>query len=221
MFYRWIPHALTLGNLLSGCIGILLFPQWPAAWFVWISCLFDFSDGFAARLLRVTSPLGKQLDSLADVVSFGLLPALLMQALLKEFYGEGLIPYLSLLIVCCAAWRLAVFNIDDAQHDSFRGLPTPANALFITGLPFFADLGWRIPGPALIVICIIFSFLMVSPIRLFSLKFTDFSMRKNKLQLTFLFLAVLSTVILKFAAIPFVILLYIVASFTVRKRIQE
>lgn len=215
---RHLPNALTCCNLLCGALGTVYILEghglFPAAYFVWFSLGFDFLDGFAARSLGVTSPIGKELDSLADVISFGLLPSVLIYALIKELAPESYLPYLAFIIVICSALRLAKFNIDETQSDSFKGLPTPANALFLTGLPFLTE-GIREflfrPLP-LVGISIIFSLLLVSRVDLFALKFKDFSWGNNKLQFTFLAISVLLMVIFKFAAIPLIIIFYILLS---------
>jgi CDP-diacylglycerol---serine O-phosphatidyltransferase len=231
---RHIPNVLTCCNLLCGCLGILnIFnfggvdidapftsPFFPTAIFVWAACVFDFFDGFAARALKVSSPIGKELDSLADVVSFGVLPGMFMFKLIQEQNGTGdfmvldYLPFIGILIVILSAVRLAIFNVDESQKDSFRGLPTPANALFITGLPFlhFQELDMIHSPIALAIITIVFSLLLVSRVELFALKFKNFTWADNKLRFTFLLLSVLLLVIFIAAAIPLIILLYIALS---------
>lgn len=180
--------------------------------------MFDFFDGFAARLLRISSPIGKELDSLADVVSFGALPALFMyQAIVLESPFSYL-PYVALLIAVFSAVRLAIFNLDETQSDSFKGLPTPANAIFITALPFLPSPVYDIVySPVVLpIICILFSLLLVSRIELFALKFKNFSWTDNKVRFTFLVLSVLLLAILQWAALPFIILSYIALSLGVR-----
>ena len=217
---RHIPNALTSGNLLCGCIGIICSftnPEIPSAWFVWMACVFDFFDGFSARLLKVSSPIGKELDSLADMVSFGVLPAIVMKNLLAAS-GLGLWSWLGLLLAVFAALRLAKFNIDTRQSDSFIGVPTPAHALFICGIPslmalFPVPVGSEWLGQAILISTIfLFSWLMVSPIPLFALKFKNFKWADNQLRFTFLLAAVLLIVFFKAAGLPLAILLYIVLS---------
>src|SRR5690242_18766414 len=136
---KHIPNVLTCGNLLCGCLGIIFCLEnraVPIAYFVWVAGIFDFFDGFTARWLKVTSPIGKELDSLADMVSFGLLPSLVMYKMIEACTTNVYLPYTALMIAVCSALRLAIFNIDETQHDSFKGLNTPANTIFITGLPF-------------------------------------------------------------------------------------
>jgi CDP-diacylglycerol---serine O-phosphatidyltransferase len=215
---KHIPNALTCGNLLCGCVGIILILEnapIPAAYFVWIACLFDFLDGFAARGLKVSSPIGKELDSLADMVSFGVLPALTMYQWLDQSALPPFIPFTALLIAVFSALRLAKFNIDENQKDSFIGLPTPANALFITALPFlpsFASFLFTEPW-ALVAICFIFSFLLVSPFELFALKFKDFTWSGNQWRFTFLLLSVFLMGVWAAGALPLIILLYLGISF--------
>lgn len=217
---RHLPNALTCANLLCGSVGTVYLLEghglYPAAYFVWLALAFDFLDGFTARTLNVASPIGKELDSLADVISFGLLPSVLIYTLIKEQTLSPYLPFAAFIVVICSALRLAKFNIDETQSEAFRGLPTPANALFLTGLPFLPDtMREFIFQPFLLVgISIVFSLLLVSRVELFALKFRDFSWEHNKLQITFLAITVLLLVILKFAAIPFIILFYILLSLT-------
>lgn len=218
---RHIPNLLTCCNLLCGCLGIVFLLEGrnvPAAYFVWIACIFDFFDGFAARMLKVNSPIGKELDSLADMVSFGLLPSLVVYKMLSQSNAPQYLPYIAFLIAVFSALRLAIFNIDERQSDSFRGLPTPANALFITALPLLTGMVgimlyeyW-----VLCLITVVSSYLLVSGIELFALKFKNFSWQDNKVRFTFLVLAVLLLATLKLAAIPMIILLYIGVSLGVR-----
>lgn len=200
--------------MLSGCLGVVFVLEGrdvQAAYFVWIAGVFDFFDGFAARLLKVSSPIGKELDSLADMVSFGLLPSVVMYKLLKEAGAVGYVPYIAFSIAVFSALRLAIFNIDETQRDSFRGVPTPANALLITALPLLT--GWASAALqnvwVLVAISLLMSYLLVSGIELFALKFKDFTWQHNKIRFTFLALSVLLLAVLQVAAIPVIILLYI------------
>jgi CDP-diacylglycerol--serine O-phosphatidyltransferase len=180
--------------------------------------MFDFFDGFAARLLKVSSPIGKELDSMADMVSFGALPSLYMYKLLQFESPFEYLPYVALLIAVCSALRLAIFNIDETQSDSFRGVPTPANALFITALPFldYPFFDFLFSPLILAIVTIIFSLLLVSRFELFALKFKNFTWSDNKVRFTLLVLAVLLLAVMQFAAIPLIILLYIAGSLGVR-----
>lgn len=221
MITRHIPNFLTCCNLLCGCIGIVFVLQGKlesAAYFVWIACVFDFFDGFAARLLKVSSPIGKELDSLADMVSFGVLPAVVIFTMLRMSDGHAYLPYVAFSIAVFSAIRLAVFNLDETQSDSFKGLPTPANALFITALPLLTgNIAIALYEPwILVVITVISSYLLVSGIPLFALKFKSFAWKGNEVRFAFLGLSVLLLATVKFAAIPLIILLYIVLSLGVR-----
>jgi CDP-diacylglycerol--serine O-phosphatidyltransferase len=214
--FRHVPNALTSANLICGCLGILSVFNYPieSAYFVWAACVFDFFDGFAARMLKVSSPIGKELDSLADVVSFGVLPAMAMYRWIEQNAESGWMQYLAIMIAVFSALRLAKFNIDENQSDSFIGLPTPANALFLTGLVFLPE-SLRVvvfTGPVLIGITIVFSLLLVSPIHLFALKFQNFNWLGNEIRFTFLAMALLLIVFYQAGALPFIILSYIVIS---------
>lgn len=206
---------------MCGCLGIIFLLEGspiPSAYFVWAACIFDFFDGFAARLLKISSPIGKELDSLADMVSFGVLPALFMYTALAFESPFSFLPYIALLIAVCSALRLAIFNLDETQSDSFKGLPTPANALFLTALPFLDSpiLDFVYSPIVLTAISILFSLLLVSRIDLFALKFKNFTWPDNKVRFTFLGLAVLLVAVLHWAAIPLIILLYIGLSLGIR-----
>ena len=209
---RHLPNFLTCCNLICGCFGIVFVLEGreiPAAYLVWLAGIFDFFDGFVARMLKVSSPIGKELDSLADVVSFGLLPSIVMYKMINESTDASALPYIAFTIAVFSALRLAIFNVDDTQSDSFRGLNTPANTIFITSLPLlFNDVGtWLNDTRVLIAITLIFSFLLVSRIRFFALKFKNFTWRDNKIRFTFLILAVLLLIGLQVLAIPIIIIL--------------
>lgn len=186
----------------------------PAAYFVWAACVFDFLDGFAARMLSVSSPIGKELDSLADVVSFGVLPSLVMYKMIAASSTAEALPYIGFLIAVFSALRLAIFNVDETQRDSFKGLNTPANTLFITSLPLIHNQvgDWLYQTWVLIGITIIFSFLLVSRIEIFALKFKNFNWADNKIRFTFLILSVLLLASLQLVGIPLIIILYIMLS---------
>jgi len=216
---RQLPNLLTMGNLMCGCFGILYVfkdPTYTAAYFVWAACLFDFLDGFAARLLKTPGALGKQLDSLADMVSFGVLPAMMMYSWINELNPSSWMAYGAFLIAIFSAMRLGKFNIDENQKESFVGVPTPANALFITGLVFLQPPFeiFTSSATSLFVITIIFSLLLVAPLNLFALKFKNYSWADNKLRFTFVGLSVLVLGLRQAEAIPLIILLYIALSLT-------
>lgn len=215
-FLRHVPNAFTSANLICGCLGILTVFNYPieSAYFVWAACVFDFFDGFAARMLKVSSPIGKELDSLADVVSFGVLPAMAMYRWIEQNAESGWVQYLAIMIAVFSALRLAKFNIDENQSDSFIGVPTPANALFLTGLVFLPE-SLRVvvfTGPVLVGITILFSLLLVSPIHLFALKFKNFKWPGNEVRFAFLAITILLIIFFQAGALPFIILSYIVIS---------
>lgn len=221
MIARHIPNFLTCCNLVCGCMGIVFVTSGnlnAGAYFVWVACVFDFFDGFAARVLKVSSPIGKELDSLADVVSFGVLPSMVMYSMLKDATVSEYLPYLAFSIAVFSALRLAIFNLDETQSDSFKGLPTPANALFITSLPLLTGIiAIALFEPWIVcVIIVMSSYLLVSGIPLFALKFKNFSWRENKIRFTFLILSVALLATLRIAAIPLIILLYISLSLGVK-----
>lgn len=214
---RHLPNILTLANLACGVIGIMYAFQYPpttAAYFVWMACLFDFLDGFAARQLNVSSPIGKQLDSLADVVSFGVLPTLVMFNLIDSVTSSVWLPYTALLIAVFSALRLAKFNADDNQSDSFIGLPTPANALFLTALIFLNEPFYFITSIdfLLAIVTVLFSILLVAPLPLFAIKFKNFSWTDNKMRFTFIAISVMLLVLWQASAIALIILFYLILS---------
>ncbi|MCU0383969.1 MAG: CDP-diacylglycerol--serine O-phosphatidyltransferase [Cyclobacteriaceae bacterium] len=214
---RHIPNTLTSLNLATGCVGIIMLlagePVY-AAWFVWISCAFDFFDGFVARLLKVSSPIGKELDSLADMVSFGVLPAVQVYLLFTQSTTSKVLPFFAISIAVFSALRLAKFNLDTRQTNSFIGVPTPANALFITALLFLPEkFQFFIFHPvALIVITLLTSLWLIMEVELFALKFTSFRWKDNQIRFTFLALAGLLIVFFKAAALVFIILMYVLLS---------
>jgi CDP-diacylglycerol--serine O-phosphatidyltransferase len=214
---RHLPNLLTLGNLVCGCLGIVSafqFPLYAPAYFVWAACVFDFFDGFAARALKTSSPIGKELDSLADMVSFGVLPSITMYIWIERSAPQSPLAYGAFLIAIFSAMRLAKFNIDENQNDSFIGLPTPANALFITGLAFLGTPLNAVTSSTsgLVFITGLFSLLLVAPLDLFALKFKNFSWVDNKLRFTFVALAVLLLGWKQAGGIPLIIILYIILS---------
>ncbi len=219
MLKKNLPNAITCANLFSGCIGIVFAFKGhleTTAYFVILSGIFDFFDGMVARLLNVKSAIGKDLDSLADMVSFGFLPGVIMFHLLKASdYSSEYLPYLGFIITVFSAIRLAKFNNDSRQTEDFIGLNTPMNTLFICSLPFIAHDYPQIISSSILLIAItaITSFLLVSEIKIFSLKFSNLSWAKNKIKFIFLILSAILIAFLQFAAIPFVLVLYIALSF--------
>lgn len=228
---KHIPNLLTLGNLLSGVIATIFAVKGDyqvVAIFVMLGIVFDFFDGFVARLLNISGELGKQLDSLADMVTSGVVPGIVLYKLLEQtqigdFSDTNFLPYIGLLITLAACYRLANFNIDTRQTDSFIGLPTPAMALFVISLPlvvanseyhFFVDLAQN--SYFLIGVTVLFSYLMNAEIPLFALKFKTFGLKENGLKYLFLLASVLFIVFLQFIAIPLIIVLYVLVSFLVK-----
>jgi CDP-diacylglycerol--serine O-phosphatidyltransferase len=224
---KHLPNAMTCGNLLCGCIGIVMTLRGhldTAAWLIGLAAILDFGDGFVARLVKVSGPFGKELDSLADVVTFGVLPAMIVFQLCW-FQGLGIISYGAFLIAVLSALRLAKFNIDTRQSEQFIGLPTPANTLLIAAFPLMQryqpqyDAIWK--NDIALGMMIAFSFMMVSEIPLFALKFKSFDWAENRIKFSFLIASALLLLFLQFAAIPLIILLYILVSLIFNDRMTE
>lgn len=227
---RHIPNAITCLNLFSGCIaGVMAFEAKYdlALTFIILSAVFDFFDGMMARLLNAHSAIGKDLDSLADDVSFGVAPSLIVFSLFKEMHYpagmEGLasfFPYLAFLISVFSALRLAKFNNDTRQTSSFVGLPVPANALFwaslVAGAHDFLITDSFNPFYLLILVCI-FSWLLVSEIPMFSLKFKNLSWKSNKISFIFLIVCIPFLVFLGICSFAAIIVWYILLSLITRK----
>ncbi len=222
---RQIPNVITCLNLFSGCIGISLAFNGQlidAGYAIIAAAIFDFFDGLAARLLNVSSPMGKELDSLADMVSFGLLPSVIIYVMLHEspalMFGDEWLKYIAFLITIFSALRLAKFNLDTRQTTIFIGLPTPACALFILGLPHIAMspsllVSAYIQNPViLIILTLALSFLLVAEIPLMSLKFTDFGLKNNAYRYLLLLCSLVLILLWQFSAIPLIVILYIVLS---------
>jgi CDP-diacylglycerol---serine O-phosphatidyltransferase len=212
-----IPNTITLLNLLTGVIGIIsvLNGQILAgATFVLISAGFDFLDGLVARILKVQSNLGKELDSLADVVSFGVLPGIILFQMAQNQSQGDWIAYFTLIIPMLSAYRLAKFNLDTRQSERFIGLPTPANALFISTLPHLAIL-WPWFGSilesafVLVGIAWIFSILLISEIPLIALKFKNIQLKDNLFRFLLVAISLISFSLLQLGGIPLIILAYI------------
>jgi CDP-diacylglycerol--serine O-phosphatidyltransferase len=213
-----IPNLITLANLICGGVGILYifkYPDTPTIYFVLWGCLFDFLDGLAARVLKAQSDIGKSLDSLADIVSFGLLPSIMLYEIIAKQTSNVTLPYLAFAVVFFSAYRLAKFNNDTEQEYTFTGLPTPANALFLAGLPMISGMvgGWINDPHALLVIVGIFSLLLVSPIKFFSLKMKNFSIKDNLTKYIFVIVSGIILLFLGTAGISLVILLYVLYCF--------
>ncbi|MBO5671819.1 MAG: CDP-diacylglycerol--serine O-phosphatidyltransferase [Alistipes sp.] len=220
-----IPNLLTLANLLSGAaavVAVLVHHSYETAlWLIVAAAVFDFFDGFAARLLKQTSPLGIELDSLADDISFGLVPAVMMFDIFNHSQSlYGLNPevmsyagYATFLIAAFSALRLARFNIDTTQSSEFRGLPTPANALMIASLALLFEQGRvELMQEHVLVISLAAAMLLVSPIRMFALKFKGFGIRGNELRYGFMLVSLLLIIFIPTYSILAIIVLYIVLS---------
>lgn len=223
--YFTLPNIITLGNLLCGTMATICAvshiwepestPLTLPLIFIAASALFDFLDGFTARLTGQYSALGVQLDSLADMVSFGLTPSLVLVALFNDAQGEGWWWLVCLLVVLFSALRLARFNIDEEQKESFIGLPTPALAIAVGSLAWAVAEGTLSLNPSYILaISVVGAWLLISPIRMFSLKFKGFSTRtpENRLRYLFILLAVVILCIGGLGTAWMVILLYIILS---------
>lgn len=252
-----IPNLFTLLNLICGCIALVLILQngiavmynsegaqyigipervGVASLFIGLAALVDFLDGLVARLFKATSPMGKQLDSLADVVSFGVAPGMILYQFLRMSFirqEDGLdvstlwfLP--AFLIPCAGAYRLARFNIDESQQYGFKGVPIPAAGLLIASLPliyWYSNSGsavavllnkWALYGIILLV-----AWLMVSDLPLMALKFKDYSVKNNLPKLVLLALAILAAIFLRWLAVPVVFIFYIIVSlFTAKKNIS-
>ena len=212
---RHIPNILTLSNLLLGCIGIYYVFQNEliiAAYAIWLAALFDFLDGFAARLLKVTSSIGKELDSLADMVTFGVLPSFILMQLSNDepYFFLSFIP---LIVALFSALRLAKFNVDERQSDSFIGLPTPASAFFVSGLPFWhVFAGEYLNWISITSISFLLAFLMVAPINMLALKFSDYSIKNNINRYLIVLIAVVLFVVFGPKSLPIIIAVYIIFS---------
>ena len=225
MIARHIPNFLTCCNLLCGCIGIVQVfsgSLFSASILIGLAAVFDFLDGFAARLLNASSPIGKDLDSLADVVTFGVLPGLIVFKLISSNvftspYGIYL-PYVAMLIPVFSALRLAKFNNDPRQSDEFIGLPTPANAIFFGSFPLiikFDDslLSLGLLDPSLLIVLTIGScILMVAKLPLISLKFKTRAFRANIYKYILIGSAPILAFLISYYSIPAVIILYVVLS---------
>ena len=252
---KQIPNLFTLLNLVFGCIAIVFILQTGQAMvyvdrdgytaidmpekialgslFIFGAGIVDFLDGFVARMFRATSQMGKELDSLADVVSFGVAPGLILYQFLRISFAKetdgldvsfgALLP--AFIIPCAAAWRLAKFNIDVAQQNAFKGIPTPAAGITIASLPLIVHYQqfnlqeilfnqWLIYG-----IIALLAWLMISNIGIMSLKFKDSTLKSNTPKIIIAAVAILAAVTLKWVAIPVVLLAYVIVSLAFKNRI--
>ena len=252
---KQIPNLFTLLNLFLGCIAIVFTLQngilinvsaegtelldipekiWMASLFIGLAAIVDFLDGFVARLFKATSEFGKQLDSLADVVSFGVAPAMIIYQFLRLSFAqeEGgveisllwLIPVF--ILPCAAAWRLARFNLDTSQSYSFKGMPVPAVGLFVASLPLiYWNVNeswvynlllnkWFLYGNVLVL-----SYLMISTIPLMAMKFKDYSWQNNLPRYLLIVIAVLAIVLLKWLSVPVIVLAYVLLSLLFKNKL--
>jgi CDP-diacylglycerol--serine O-phosphatidyltransferase len=223
-----IPNLLTLGNLLAGCIGLWFVMQGDlvsASYCIFISLVCDFFDGFLARALQAYSDLGKELDSLADMVSFGVLPAFILFALVEQSCGTsctvGLFgfykPLMVFALALMSAYRLAKFNIDTRQSDQFIGVPTPANGLLIASLPLILRFQpefspYILHFQGLLIYAVLMSYLLVCELPLLAFKFKTWDWKSNQVKFIFLIFCIAALVMLKFAAIPVLVIAYILLS---------
>lgn len=189
MIKKYIPNFITCLNLFSGCVAVLLAfkGNYQGAFIaILVSAVFDFFDGFAARTLKAYSQMGKELDSLADMISFGLAPGAIVFSLLAETLVCEWMPYIAFLIPVFSGLRLAKFNIDDRQTTTFIGMPTPANAIFWGGLAFSYSSLLIVNYWVLIFLLLLFSYLLVAEIPMFALKVKSVAWKSNKVQYLFL-----------------------------------
>ncbi len=245
---KQIPNLFTLLNLVFGCLAIVFILQngivivadanggqwidipekiWMASLFIGLAAVVDFLDGFVARFFNASSEMGKQLDSLADLVSFGVAPGMIMYQFLRLSYAqeEGgldtsvlwLLP--AFILPCAAAWRLARFNLDANQSFSFKGMPVPAVGIFVASLPLIY---WNVNEPWVVDLLLnkwflyglilLLSYMMVSTLPLMALKFKDFSIKNNLPKYILVLIAIAAIVILKWLAVPVIVLAYVLLS---------
>ncbi len=245
---KQIPNLFTLLNLLFGCLAIVVTMQngiiiqyaadgtqlidipekiWMASLFIGLAAVVDFLDGFVARLFSAGSEMGKQLDSLADVVSFGVAPAMILYQFLRMSIAQEedglntsviwLVP--AFLLACAGAWRLAKFNLDNSQSFGFKGVPIPAVGILVASLPLIY---WNNHNQLVVDILfnkwflygfiILLSWLMVSNLPMMAMKFKDFSLRNNIPKIILLIVAALSAILFQWLAVPLVFIVYIILS---------
>ncbi len=225
-----IPNTITCLNLLSGCLATTFAFHYDEQWgclygyqvafiFIGLATIFDFCDGLSARLLHAYSLLGKELDSLSDLVSFGLAPAALVYNMMHA-NDAGFWAYLAFLIPVFGALRLAKFNIDDRQTTSFIGLPIPANAIFWIGWVAWNMDNFYVGHPLMVVLIVVFSLLMVSRMRMFSLKVKTLEWRSNVRRYALIIGAVMFVVLQQVAGLAWTVLLYLVLSASAPKNEQ-
>ncbi|OJU23832.1 MAG: CDP-diacylglycerol--serine O-phosphatidyltransferase [Sphingobacteriales bacterium 41-5] len=239
---KQIPNLFTLLNLFFGCVAIVFIMQYNpqgglnlsgiglmlGSLFIFLAAVIDFLDGFVARLFKATSAMGEQLDSLADVVSFGVAPGMLLFKMLELSFSNN--PEISnplwfqlpaFILPCAAAWRLAKFNLDKEQRYYFKGVPTPAVGLVIASLPLARVGNWNIEAffknPYIIyTIIILLSYLMVSNIPMMSLKFKSKAVKDNIDKILIVVIAVVAAIVFQWAAVPIVFVAYVLLSLFIR-----
>ncbi|MCX6252744.1 MAG: CDP-diacylglycerol--serine O-phosphatidyltransferase [Bacteroidetes bacterium] len=232
-----IPNILTIFNLIAGLVSITFVFDGNlvmASLFIFIAGVFDFLDGTAARVLNARSPLGKELDSLSDLVSFGVAPGMIIYHILSlhcalscnSLERMHIIPYFALLIPVCSAIRLGKFNLDTRQEEYFIGLPTPANAMFFAAIPLVITIQPHIysilnldflitffsNSRILVILTILFSYLLISDLPLFSMKFKTFDWKSNSIRYIFLIISFAMIFLFTLDAIPLIIASYILFS---------
>lgn len=253
---KQIPNLFTLFNLLSGCLAIIFVLQtgetlvvqgeegtwvpqlpekiWWGSVFIGIAAIVDFLDGFVARLFNATSEMGKQLDSLADVVSFGVAPGIILYQLLRiSFVQEedgidislwALLP--ALLFPAAAAWRLARFNIESNSDGNFKGVPSPAAGLVVASLPLILFYNYFNIDVVLLnkfviyAIIILLSYLMVSNASFIALKFTKSTSKDNLPKIILIIFALIAAIFLKWLAVPVIFLAYVILSLVTKKQLK-
>jgi CDP-diacylglycerol--serine O-phosphatidyltransferase len=246
---KQLPNLFTLLNLVFGCIAIVYVLQtgetivlleesgytqvnlpekiWMGSLFIFGAAVIDFLDGFIARAFKAQSPMGEQLDSLSDMVSFGVAPGIILYQLLRIGFAQGengietsflaLLP--AFIFPCAVAWRLAKFNLSSDQSNSFRGVPSPAAGLVVASFPliiWFEELGIRdffIKPWILYAVILLLSYLMLNNHRFLAMKFKDYSFAHNKMKYILVILSIIAIIFLKWVSVPVIFLLYVVFSF--------
>ena len=236
--FFWVPNTITAMNLVCGSLSVFFAVDGQLGWasvFIFAAAVFDFLDGFSARLLKAYSAIGKELDSLADLISFGLAPAAIVFTMLQltlfptvkfqriqDIEGnlsQWIVLFTSLVLPVAGAFRLAKFNTDDRQSEQFLGMPIPANAIFFASLGLILELGTRqsivpviLNKYTLLASIFICSFLMVSELPMFNLKFKNLNLKENALRYFFLGTTLLMLIFLQLYALPLIIIWYVLLS---------
>jgi len=234
--FFWVPNAITAMNLMCGSLSVFFAVDGQLGWasvFIFAAAVFDFLDGFSARLLKAYSVIGKELDSLADMVSFGLAPAAIVFTMIEltlfgknqpiqdieANFSQWVLLFSSLVIPVAGAFRLAKFNTDDRQSEQFLGMPIPANAIFFASLALILELGTKaaivpfiLNKYTLLLSIFACSFLMVSELPMFNLKFKNLKLKENALRYFFLGVTLLMLIFLQLYALPLIIIWYVILS---------